>query len=99
LRTKLPSRLIGVKRIGLGSFDVASVGLARGSGKGSGSQAEWNADKQRSLLLISWSRLAPEADAFGADLRMEQLGDVRSGKKQGADKWLSEVHALPPMPR
>jgi hypothetical protein len=38
--------------------------------QGSGSQAEWDADKQRFLLLIYWSKSAPRVETFGADLRL-----------------------------
>jgi len=42
------------------AFRCCIGGSARGSGKGPGSQAEWNADKQRLLLLIFLVEVGPE---------------------------------------
>ena len=53
-----------------GPFRCCIGGTARGSGKVPDRRLNGNADKQRLVLLIYWSRLAPEVEAFGADLRL-----------------------------
>jgi|GEM_PF-4302076 hypothetical protein len=59
-----PRTLIGWETNRADSIDVASV-RPHEDPERSGSQAERNADKQRLLLLIYWSRTAPKVIASG----------------------------------
>jgi hypothetical protein len=59
-----PGRFIGRGTNRADSIDVASV-RPHEDPEGSGSQAERDADKQRLLLLIYWSRSAPKAMLSG----------------------------------